>query len=138
MRKNVKETTSLYVQIGEKIRLLRKESRLSQGEVAQRLNVSFQQLQKYEKGINRIPISRLFEIALIFNKDISYFFNIDGELNYINVPYTNFVTMAESSKKDGKIDKDTLEIFTIIDEMEEKDKGILLNFLKSFVDKKEK
>ncbi len=138
MRRNVKEATSLDVQIGEKIRFLRKESKLSQGEVAQRLNVSFQQLQKYEKGVNRIPISRLFEIALIFNKDISYFFNIDGEVSYVNVPATSFVSMAESSKKDSKIDKETLEIFTIIDEMEEKDKGILLNFFKSFIDKKEK
>ncbi len=135
MRKNVKEATSLDVQIGEKIRLLRKESKLSQGEVAKRLNVSFQQLQKYEKGINRIPISRLFEIALIFNKDISYFFNIDGELSYVNVPVTNLVNMAENNKKDGKIDKETLEIFTIIDQMEEKDKGVLLNFLKGFFNK---
>jgi transcriptional regulator with XRE-family HTH domain len=42
--------------------------------LADKIGVTFQQVQKYEKGTNRISSSRLFEIATALNKPISYFF----------------------------------------------------------------
>ncbi len=49
--------------IGALIRQLRKSSGMSQMQLAEKIGVSYQQVQKYEKGINRLSISRLKQIA---------------------------------------------------------------------------
>ncbi len=60
--------------IGEKIRELRKKKGLSQIELANRIGISFQQIQKYEKGLSKISISRLYQISDALGVDINYFF----------------------------------------------------------------
>lgn len=49
--------------IGEFIRQLRKSAGMSQMQLAERIGVSYQQVQKYEKGVNKLSISRLKQIA---------------------------------------------------------------------------
>ncbi|MEP1767888.1 MAG: helix-turn-helix transcriptional regulator [Sulfitobacter sp.] len=67
------------VHVGQKLKQVRAERRFSQTDVAQRLGLSFQQIQKYEIGSNRIAASRLFELAQIFDISPSYFFEgIEG------------------------------------------------------------
>lgn len=60
--------------VGARIRLKRVMLGMSQTALANHLNVSFQQVQKYEKGTNRVSSSRLWEIALLFDEPVSYFF----------------------------------------------------------------
>jgi len=48
---------------------------LSQTELAQKLGLTFQQVQKYEKGTNRISCSRLYEIAEVLDVPITFFFS---------------------------------------------------------------
>jgi transcriptional regulator with XRE-family HTH domain len=48
---------------------------LTQPEVAQKLGITFQQLQKYEKGTNRIGASRLHQISQVLNTPVSLFFD---------------------------------------------------------------
>ncbi|UWR26877.1 helix-turn-helix domain-containing protein [Sulfitobacter sp. S223] len=62
------------VHVGQKLRDIRTLRRYSQTDVAQRLGLSFQQIQKYEIGSNRIAASRLFELAQIFEVSPAYFF----------------------------------------------------------------
>lgn len=52
-----------YAELGQTIRLGRKRAGKSQEEVASFLGITFQQLQKYEKGKNRIPMDRLFSLS---------------------------------------------------------------------------
>jgi transcriptional regulator with XRE-family HTH domain len=52
-------------QIGARIRAIRMDQKISQSELGDQLGVSFQQVQKYEKGINRVSAVRLNEIATI-------------------------------------------------------------------------
>jgi transcriptional regulator with XRE-family HTH domain len=61
--------------VGARIRNLRLRNKLSQEEVGRRLNVSFQQVQKYEKGTNRVGASRLSDLAKIFDVPIGTFFS---------------------------------------------------------------
>jgi transcriptional regulator with XRE-family HTH domain len=61
------------VKLGEKIRTRRVAAGMSQSELGDALGVSFQQVQKYEKGINRISAIRLEKIAAAFDESISYF-----------------------------------------------------------------
>ena len=60
--------------VGERVRMARASRGLSQTALATAGGVSFQQVQKYEKGTNRIGASRLFEFAEFLGVDISYFF----------------------------------------------------------------
>jgi transcriptional regulator with XRE-family HTH domain len=59
--------------IGTKLRVRRVEAHMSQDDLGQRLGVSFQQVQKYEKGVNRLSAVRLRQIANIFGEPTSYF-----------------------------------------------------------------
>jgi transcriptional regulator with XRE-family HTH domain len=62
------------IHVGRKLKQIRTLRRFSQTDVATRLGLSFQQVQKYEIGSNRIAASRLFELAQIFEIEPSYFF----------------------------------------------------------------
>ena len=63
------------VAVGARIRNLRLRNKLSQEEVGRRLKISFQQVQKYEKGTNRVGASRLSELAKIFGVSVDAFFS---------------------------------------------------------------
>jgi transcriptional regulator with XRE-family HTH domain len=60
--------------IGARIRLRRKMMRMSQSELAGRIGVTFQQLQKYEKGVNRIGASRLVQICSVLDVTPAWMF----------------------------------------------------------------
>ena len=47
---------------------------MTQTDLANTLGMSFQQVQKYENGVNRISASRLFELSLLFDLPVEYFF----------------------------------------------------------------
>ena len=61
---------AFYKEIGKKIYLLRKEKGVIQKELAKLLNVTFQQLQKYEEGRNRIPLDCLIKICNTYKVDL--------------------------------------------------------------------
>jgi len=61
--------------VGRRLRMARLEKGLSQESVAGDLGLTFQQLQKYEKGSNRISASRLAQLSKILDKPVSWFFD---------------------------------------------------------------
>lgn len=61
--------------VGKKLKQIRTLRRLSQTDVARKLDLSFQQIQKYEIGSNRVAASRLFELSQILDVPPSYFFD---------------------------------------------------------------
>lgn len=81
--------------IGSRMRVRRCLLGISQQELSQHLSVSFQQIQKYEKGQNRISASRLFDISKVLDVDITYFYlNDDNQLyEKDNVTYLNDSTL---------------------------------------------
>lgn len=64
--------------IGLRIKLLRELSARTQNNLAQSLGISFQQVQKYEKGLNNISAARLFQISRVLGSDVGFFFE-DGD-----------------------------------------------------------
>lgn len=60
--------------LGQRVRARRLELSMSQEKLAELLGVTFQQVQKYEKGVNRIAASRLFDIASALELPIARFF----------------------------------------------------------------
>jgi transcriptional regulator with XRE-family HTH domain len=84
MKMNVKARRSGPIErhVGQRLRLIRLEQNISQAELGHKLGLTFQQVQKYEKGVNRIPASRLDQISKIFSVGSQYFFDglePDGE-----------------------------------------------------------
>jgi transcriptional regulator with XRE-family HTH domain len=71
MKKGPNETDVL---VGARARIRRVELGLSQTELANALGVTFQQVQKYEKGTNRIGASRLHAMAGVLGVPVNYFF----------------------------------------------------------------
>ena len=61
------------VDVGRRIRAQRLVCRMSQTELANNLGVTFQQVQKYEKGVNRVGAGRLARIAEVLNPPIENF-----------------------------------------------------------------
>lgn len=114
-----KSPDSADVYAGSKLRLQRQLRHMSQTELANALGVTFQQVQKYEKGANRISAGRLQTICKILGVQISFFFeggdilpsdttNDEPERGGI-APYlksreavalnTNFLTIKDAGKR---------------------------------------
>jgi transcriptional regulator with XRE-family HTH domain len=64
----------LDVMVGTKIRIFRTDRGMSQSELAGQIGVAFQQVQKYEKGINRVGASRLSRIAAVLGITVGELF----------------------------------------------------------------
>ena len=70
-----RRATAEDVAIGQKLRALRLDGGLSQSELGQRIGVTFQQLQKYEKGANRVSAGRLMRIAAALGVPVTAFYD---------------------------------------------------------------
>lgn len=73
-RDNPRAASALDHEIGARLKLARQMAGLSQSQLAARVGVTFQQLQKYERGANRVPASRLFEFACVLERPLEFFF----------------------------------------------------------------
>lgn len=74
MIENKKKPNPIDVHVGSRIRLRRNMLGLSQEKLGENLGITFQQIQKYEKGTNRVGASRLQAISSILNVPVSFFF----------------------------------------------------------------
>ena len=68
-------TNPVDLHVGALIRMRRKTMGLSQERLAESLSLTFQQVQKYERGANRVSASKLYEIARSLRSPINYFFD---------------------------------------------------------------
>lgn len=71
---HVTEPHLVDMHVGNRLRRLRIQLRMTQKQLAGVVNLTFQQIQKYERGLNRISCSRLYEFACTLNVHVSYFF----------------------------------------------------------------
>ena len=83
------------VHVGRRLRLRRTILGLSQDAIGSAIGVTFQQVQKYERGINRMSASRLYDFSKILKVSIGYFFEGYGE-DFEDVIMGDAMGMAES------------------------------------------
>lgn len=74
MIENKKKPNPIDIHVGSRIRLRRTMLGMSQEKLGEALGITFQQIQKYEKGTNRVGASRLQNISAILNVPVSFFF----------------------------------------------------------------
>ena len=73
------------IHLGKKLRMRRLSLGLTQTKVAQAINVTFQQIQKYEKGTNGVSSNRLMQLAQFLKVPIIYFFEDFKEFKDVNI-----------------------------------------------------
>ena len=69
-----KPTTWIDTHVGRRLCVLRKSSGISQQKLAEQLGVTYQQIQKYEGGTNRVSTAFLLKLAQMFGVPLDYFF----------------------------------------------------------------
>lgn len=84
-------------EIGEKVKFRRQDVGLSQERLAEVLGVSYQQVQRYESGRNKISVERIQEIARALSVPVGYFFEADMT-PIISDPASEYVTPSSERK----------------------------------------
>ena len=102
------------VHLGKKLRLRRLSLGLTQTKVAQAINVTFQQIQKYEKGTNGVSSNRLMQLSQFLKVPIIYFFEDFKDFKDINTGETtdgedlNYSFLSRTFASLSKIQKDKI------------------------------
>jgi transcriptional regulator with XRE-family HTH domain len=73
--KGSRRPNPIDVHVGSRVRLQRMLLGISQEKLGERLGLTFQQVQKYEKGVNRIGASRLFDLAQVLGVSVQFFYD---------------------------------------------------------------
>ena len=110
-RRNLEQDNWFYVELGKKLKQARKTKInnfsgksyvVTQTAVAKAANTTFQQIQKYEKGINRIPLINLVKIAKFLERPLSYFLqdfdNLDSVSDKFNIAFQNEVEKLQEQE----------------------------------------
>ena len=105
------------IHLGKKLRMRRLSLGLTQTKVAQAINVTFQQIQKYEKGTNGVSSNRLMQLAQFLKVPIIYFFEDfkefkDVESNEASSEDLNYSFLSRTFSSLSKSQKD--KIFQIL------------------------
>jgi transcriptional regulator with XRE-family HTH domain len=111
----VSRTSLIDDYIGKKLRTARIIRNLSQDELAKKVGITFQQIQKYEKGLNRISASRLYWFMRILGVDFNFFFSgIDDIIMQDNHTASQFNESSQSSLEYPDIDWDSKETMNLL------------------------
>jgi len=101
--------------VGMRLKLLRLAQKMSQTELGDAVGISFQQIQKYERGSNRIGASRMWHFCEIFETHPNYFF--DGLNESVSLPEDK-----ESESAIGHLmNRQTHRLITLFDNIEDAD-----------------
>ena len=73
--KGTRRPNPIDVHVGSRVRLQRMLLSMSQEKLGEQLGLTFQQVQKYEKGVNRIGASRLFDLSRVLGVPVSFFYD---------------------------------------------------------------
>jgi transcriptional regulator with XRE-family HTH domain len=126
-----KQANPIDVQVGNRVRIRRMLIGMSQERLGDLLGLTFQQVQKYEKGVNRIGAGRLFEVSRILNVPVDFFYEgVNATPTSANeqesAPVMEFVSSGEGLQlslafmkiKDAKVRKRVLDLVKSLAEEE--------------------
>jgi len=127
-----KQANPIDIQVGNRVRIRRMLIGMSQEKLGDLLGLTFQQVQKYEKGVNRIGAGRLYEVARILNVPVDFFYEGVGDApglsgSEVAPPVLEFVSSGEGLQlslafmkiKDAKVRKRVLDLVKSLSEEEE-------------------
>ena len=113
------------VWVGHEIRRRRVEMGMSQTTLAEQVGVTFQQVQKYEKGVNRVGAARLQQIATALDVPVTFFYDGDGKarevesLLFLDSSFSLRLLRAYSKIKDQTVQRQLVALMESIAANEE-------------------
>src|ERR1700704_5770468 len=118
MKSTTKSTNSHDIEVGQRIRARRMAQGMSQTELGEMLGVTFQQVQKYEKGINRVGAGRLVRVGEALDVPVSFFFGTTdggGEdtraiLGFLDTSYSLRLLRAFSRIPQGEVQRAIVDL----------------------------
>ncbi len=116
-RKKIETPNQVDIHVGRRIRLGRTILRMNQSDLAKAIGLTFQQVQKYERGNNRIGSSKLYAISQALDVPVSFFFDeMDDQTASNTVPAD-----SDLLKKDPAAKRETLELVRAFYKIEDPD-----------------
>jgi transcriptional regulator with XRE-family HTH domain len=111
----ITNNNAVDLHVGKRVRLRRTLLGMSQEQLGTELNITFQQVQKYERGANRVSASRLWDIGQILDVPINYFFDDMTENTMRSSPRrvsrgSEVVDLSDEQIKDPMARRETLEL----------------------------
>lgn len=103
--------------VGQRLRWRRRELRLTQEQLGEKLGLTFQQVQKYEKGVNRISAGRLYEISTVLDIPILYFY--EGAEDYLALPDGGIREEGEPPAPLPQLDQEAMELLSAFQKIED-------------------
>ena len=94
-RKTKGTPDNVDVHVGQRLRVRRSLLGMSQEKLAEAIGLTFQQIQKYERGINRISAGRLFQFSKILDVPVGYFYDKIGGSNET----ANYVGLSDNQQE---------------------------------------
>jgi transcriptional regulator with XRE-family HTH domain len=107
--KGSRRANPIDIHVGSRVRFRRMLLGMSQEKLGERLGLTFQQVQKYEKGINRIGASRLFDLAQVLGVSVQFFYD-DAPLPESRAVETD-ATAADDGQQQGRADEHSIVEF---------------------------
>ena len=95
MGKNSYSAAETDVLIGERVRSRRLQAKMSRAVLGEALGTTFQQIQKYETGANRIGCERLLKIAEVLNCDVAEFYESMNDGGSASTPFSRFMATKD-------------------------------------------
>lgn len=111
----ITNNNAVDLHVGKRVRLRRTLLGMSQEQLGTELNITFQQVQKYERGANRVSASRLWDIGQILDVPINYFFDDMTENTMRSSPRrvsrgSEAIDLSDEQIKDPMARRETLEL----------------------------
>src|SRR5213593_1607928 len=109
-RQRSEKPNPVDVQVGSRVRLRRNMLGLSQEKLGAAIGLTFQQVQKYERGANRIGASRLHELSRVLDVPVSFFFDDMDPVRAPAIPAGFAEPAAEAFDSDPLRRRETVEL----------------------------
>ena len=115
-----KRASSVDASVGARVRYRRNLLGLSQTELGERIGVTFQQVQKYEKGVNRVGAARLQQIATALDVPVTFFYDGDNKarevesLLFLDSAFSLRLLRAYSKIKDQTVQRQLVSLMESI------------------------
>ena len=122
------------VHVGQRLRVRRSLLGLSQEKLAESIGLTFQQIQKYERGTNRVSAGRLFELSKVLDVPVSYFFEQYGQSSQGSSGNLGLADndQEEFKQEDVMSSKETLELVRVYYSVEDPEaRKDIIKFIKS-------
>ena len=109
-RQKSEKPNPIDVQVGSRVRLRRNMLGLSQEKLGEAIGLTFQQVQKYERGANRIGASRLHELSRVLDVPVAFFFDDTDPVRAPAIPGGFAEPPAEAFDSDPLHKRETIEL----------------------------